>query len=150
LKALTVVKFSFQEIGEPDPFQPTHKTVKTKALPSPLYSPPVIQQVNTLAVTDVPRMTADQPALPASMTQEQFNTFMSSYESTMRRGSRIPYIPSGSSGNNRIINPRITCFTCGLRGHYADMCTNSPVSSYEQQQIRERLRHEREQSEADY
>jgi len=52
--------------------------IQTEGSPSPLYSVPVIPQVNTLAVTDVPRVTADHPALQVSMTQEQFNTFMSS------------------------------------------------------------------------
>jgi len=54
--------------------------IKTEGSPSPLYSVPVIPQVHPLAVTDVPRVTAsaDHPALQARMTQEQFNTFMSS------------------------------------------------------------------------
>ena len=150
LNALTVVEFSFQEIGEPDLFQPTYKSVKTAALRSPLYSLPVIPQVNTLAVTDVPRVTTQQPALLASMTQEQFNNIMSSYETTMRRSLRIPYIPSGGTGNNGTIKARITCFNCRLRGHYSDMCTNSAVSTYEEQQIRDRLSCEREQWEPDY
>jgi len=150
LNPLTVVKFSFQEIGEPDLFHPTHKSVKTAASRSPLYSLPVIPQVNTLAVTDVPRVTTQQPALLASMTQKQFNNVMSSYETTMRRSSRIPYIPSGGTGNNWTINARITCFNSRLRRHYSDMCTNSALSIYEEQQIRGRLSREREQSEADY
>ena len=89
LNPLTDVKFSFQEIGEPDLFQPTHKSVKTAASRSPLYSLPVIPQVNTLAVTDVPRVTTQQPALLASMTQKQFNNVMSSYQTTHQQKKRL-------------------------------------------------------------
>ena len=68
----------------------------------------------------------------------------------MQRGSRIPYIASSGTRNNGRINPRITCFNCGLHCYYSDMCTNSPVSTYKQKQIREPLRSKREQSAADY
>jgi len=68
----------------------------------------------------------------------------------MRRSSRIPYIPSSGTRNNGTINARITCFNSRLRRQYSDMCTNSALSIYEEQQIRGRLSRERAQSEAGY
>jgi len=50
---------------------------------------------------------------------------------------------------NRRNNPRVTCFNCGVRGHYSDSCTHTPATAYEQQQIRDRVHREREQVEYD-
>jgi len=152
LKALTVVKFSFHEIGEPDLFRPTLKICDTHHPQTALYSPPVVPQVNAVAVTDMARPTGEQSALPAAMTQEQFNMFMAGYEASVRQSPRSPYTygPLGSSLNNRRANSRITCFNCGQRGHYSDMCSNPPVSSFEQQQLRDRLRRERDQNDMEY
>ena len=149
-KALTVVKFSFQEIGEPDPFRPNQRGRDLEHLSTSLYSAPIVPQVNAVAVTDIPSTAGGNGVSSPIMTQEQFNAFMSTYEATMRRGQRYPYNQMSSSANPRRINPRVTCFNCGIKGHYADTCTNPPVSSYEQQQIRERLRREREQLTNDY
>ena len=114
-----------------------HKSAKSEVLSALLYSPPGAPQVNTIAVTDVSQSTNDIPTLPAIMTQGQFNAFKSSYGSTIRRRSCTPYLASGSGGNNQRINPRITCFNCGICGHYSAMCTNPPFSSYEQEQMQE-------------
>ena len=144
-KALTVVKFSFQEIGEPDPFHPNQKVREPEQPPTLLYSNPIIPQVNSVAVTDIPHTALANSVSSPIITQEQFNAFMSSYEATMRRNSRFPYSQHPTSLASRRTNPRVTCFNCGTKGHYADMCANPPVSTYEQQEIRERLRREREQ-----
>jgi len=149
-KGLIVVKFSFQEIGEPDPFCPNQKGREPEYLLPSLYSTPLVSQVNAVAVTDLSCPAPENSIASPIMAQEQFNSFMSSYESTMRRGPRYPYHPRSASQPSRWINPHVTCFNCGTRGHYADICTNPAISSYEQQQIRERLRREREQFTADY
>ena len=143
-KALTVVKFSFQEIGEPDPFRPNQKAKEPEQPLISLYSNQLIPQVNTVAVTDLHHQVLANGIFSLIMTQEQFNTFMSSYEATTRRNLRHPYSQASPSMAPRRMNPRVTCFNCGTRGHYADMCTNPLVSSHEQQEIRERLRRERE------
>ena len=113
-----------------------------------LYSSPMMPQVNSVPVTDIPNPALANGISSLIITQKQFNAFMSSYEATMRRGTRYlqgysqPQASMASCG----INPRVTCFNCGTRGHYyEDLCTNPPVSSYEQQEIRKRLRREREQ-----
>ena len=149
-KALTLVKFSFQEIGKPDPFRPNQKGREPEHLLPSLYSTPPVPQVNVVAVTDLSCPAPENSVASPIMTQEQFNAFMSSYESTMRRGPRYLYHSPSASQPSRRITPRVTCFNCGTRGHYADMCTNPAISSYEQQQIRERLCREREQFTADY
>jgi len=140
-KALTIVKFSFQEIGEPDPFRPSQKVKEPEQASMSLYSSPMMSKVNSIAVTDIPNSALANSISSLIITQEQFNPFMSSYEATMRKGTRYPQDhsrPQASMASRRI-NPRVTCFNCGTRGHYADMCTNPPVSSYEQQEIGERL-----------
>src|SRR5205807_10599946 len=92
--------------------------------------------------TDV-LLTADSKSGPlASFTQEQFNQYMANYEATVGRTSRSF---GGQQGALRRPNMRVTCFNCGLRGHYSDSCTNPPVSAYEQQQVRDTIRREREQ-----
>lgn len=150
LKALTVVKFSFQEIGEPDPFRPDQTTRDSSSVNVPLYSPPSVSQVNAVGKTEINRLAPEtiQPTPP--FTQEQFNAFMSSYEATMGRGPCQPF-SSGNGANNRRGNPRVTCFNCGARGHYSDTCTNPPLTSHEQQGIRDRIRRERDlQQQQDY
>ena len=151
-KGLTLVKFSFQEIGEPDPVRPNQKVEEPEQPIMSLYSNPMIPPVNSVAVTDIPNSTLANSISSPIITPEQFNAFMSSYEATMRRGSRYPvaYSQPQTSMASRRINPRVTCFNCGTRGHYADICTNPPVSTYEQQDICERLRREWEQLTSSY
>ena len=43
----------------------------------------------------------------------------------------------------------MTCFNCSVRGHYSDTGTHTPATAYEQQQIRDQVRREREQAEYD-
>ena len=120
-KALTMVKFSFQEIGEPDPFRPNQKGREPEHLLPSLYSTPLVPQGNTVAVPDLSCPALENSVAFPIMTQEQFNAFMSSYESTMPPGPRYPYHSPSASQPSRRINPRVTCFNCGTRGHYADM-----------------------------
>ena len=141
IKALEIVKFSFQEIGEPDPFRPTQKSHAHESSAPTLYSS-LAPTVNAVAKTDV-LLAADSKSGPlASFTQEQFNQYMANYEATVRRTSRSF---GGQQGALRRPNMRVTCFNCGLRGHYSDSCTNPPVSAYEQQQVHDTICHEREQ-----
>ena len=144
LKALTVVKFSFQEIGEPDPFRPNQASQDNSQAPAPLYTAPTMPLVNMVSKTEIAHPSAGNLAMPLGLTQEQFNAFMSSYEAMMGRGSRLPFSSAGNPANNRRPNPRVTCFNCGNRGHYSDTCVNQPLSAYEQQEVRERIRRERE------
>ena len=144
-KPLTVVKFSFQEIGEPDPFRPNQQVRDPLPVQIPLYSSPGMPQVNAVTKTEIARFPAEAVSPLPALTQEQFNTFMASYEASMGRILRQAGGSSWNQGNNRRGNNRVTCFNCGNRGHYADTCTNSPVSAYEQQVIRDRIRREREQ-----
>jgi len=147
IKALSVVKFSFQEIGEPDPFRPQQKARDLEPPSSSLYTTPVYPPVNAVGKANfTPIVSANTSAMPP-LTQEQFNTFMSAYEASIGRVPRNQYIGQGSLGTARRSNPRVTCFSCGLRGHYSDACTNHPLTSHEQQQVRDRIRREREQSE---
>ena len=149
-KALTVVKFSFQEIGEPDPFRPNQQLRDPLPVQIPLYSSSGMPQVNSVSKTELARFPAEAVSPLPALTQEQFNSFMASYEASI---GRVPRQTSGSAwnqGTNRRGNSRVTCFNCGTRGHYADTCTNSPVSSYEQQEIRDRIRREREQPQLIY
>jgi len=93
------------------------------------------------------------PLTPA-LTQEQCKTLMSSYESMAGRVPRQPYILGESSPNtlrgNSRGNLRVTCFNCGTRGHYTDTCTNQPLSPLEQQNLRDRIRRERDSYRTDY
>ncbi|RPA91888.1 hypothetical protein L873DRAFT_1866032 [Choiromyces venosus 120613-1] len=120
-KALTVVKFAFQEIGEPDPFHPQPDKMESEVVP--LYFLHNVAQVDALTKSEVP-----VPLIQTTLTQEQFNTLMVGYEASMSRGSRVG---SGDPLNHHT-NLHITCFNCGQRGHYSDTCHNTPVSSYKQ------------------
>lgn len=102
-----------------------------------------MSQVNAVGKTDITRLAPETTLSAPLFTQEQFNAFMSSYEATMGRVPRQPFI-SGNGANNRRGNPRVTCFNCGIRGHYSDTCTNQPLTAHEQQGIRERIRRERD------
>ena len=150
VKALSVVKFSFQEIGEPDPFRPHQKARDQEPPSSSLYAAPVYPPVNTVGKANFrPLAPANCSVLP-SLTQEQFNTFMNAYEASIGRLPRNQYSGQGSFSSTRRSNPRITCFNCRIRGHYSDRCPNQPLTSYEQQQVRDRVRREREQSEQEF
>ncbi|KAG0130026.1 hypothetical protein HOY82DRAFT_610018 [Tuber indicum] len=151
LKALEVVKFAFQEIGEPDPFKPNQKSYEPELQATNLYSAPSLPPVRSVVKAEVPHThTSGTIGLSATMTQDQFNTYMSPYEASLGRRPQSPYGQPGGGTNLRRGNPRVTCFNCGIRGHYSDMCTNPPVSSFEQQQIRERIRREREVPDSNY
>ena len=154
LKALTVVKFSFQEIGEPDPFRPDHQSHDVLPTSVPLYTSPAISQVNTISKADVVQLPSGNVQQSPALKQEQFNTFMFAYEALVGRVPRQPYVPAAAGSTNHRGNargnPRVTCFNCGIRGHYADTCTNQSLSAFEQQEIRERIRREREANHSDY
>lgn len=108
-KALTVVKFSFQEIGEPDSFWPNQKAKELEQPPITLYSNPLIPQVNAVTVTDLPHQALANGLSSPIMTQELFNSFMSSYEATIRRNSSYPYSQHSPLMASRRMNPRVTC-----------------------------------------
>lgn len=76
-KALTVVKFSFPEIEELDPFRPNQKGREPEHLLLSLYSTPLVPQVNAVAVTDLSCPAPENSVAFPIMTQEQFNAFMS-------------------------------------------------------------------------
>ena len=150
VKALTVVKFAFQEIGEPDPFRP-HQKVPESEHPSPLlYTTPSLPQVNAVSKTEFPASPMLNSLTSPLITQEQFNSLMSAYEASIGRLPGNSYRPSINPPGNRRLNPRVTCFNCGQRGHYSDSCTNQPVSFLEQQQIRERIRQDRSPLDTDF
>ena len=150
LKALTVVKFSFQEIGEPYPFRPNQTSPDSPQVNVSLYSPSSVSQVNAVSKTDITHSAQETIPLAPLFMQEQFNPFMSSYEASMGRMPRQPF-SSSNGANNRRGNPRVTCFNCGARGHYSDTCTNQPLTAHEQQGIRDRIRQERDsQQQQDY
>jgi len=154
LKALTVVKFSFQEIGEPDPFCPDHQSHNVLPTSVPLYTASAISQVNTISKADIVQLPSGNIQQAPALTQEQFHTFMFAYEAMVGRVPRQPYIPAASGLTNHRGNPRgsprVTCFNSRIRGHYADTCTNRSLSAFEQQEIRERIRQEREANHSDY
>jgi len=150
VKALSVVKFSFQEIGEPDPFRPNHKAREPEPPSTSLYTSPVYLPVNTIGKANLTQLpVANSPAAPL-FTQEQFNAFINAYEASIGRSSRTQYSGQGNFNSNRRNNARVTCFNCGTRGHYSDRCTNQPLTSYEQQQVRDRVRRERDQQEQEF
>ena len=41
------------------------------------------------------------------------------------------------AGTHSVVPPRVTCFSCGRRGHYANSCQYPPLSPDEQEQLRE-------------
>lgn len=150
VKALSVVKFSFQEIGEPDPFRPNQKGREAEPLTSSLYTTPVYPPVNTVGKASlIPLAVANTPVLPP-LTQDQFNAFMNAYETSVGRIPRNQHSGQGSFNSARRSNPRVTCFNCGIRGHYSDSCTSQPLTSYKQQQVRDRIRRERELSDPEF
>jgi len=110
-KGLTVVKFSFNEIGEPDPFHPNQKVREPEQPPTWLYSNLIITQVNSVAVTDIPHSELANSVSSPIITEEQFYAFMFSYEATMRRNSRFPYSQPPVCLASRRTNPRVTCLT---------------------------------------
>ena len=118
LKALTVVKFSYQEIGEPDPFSPGQPPQEAPQQLMPLYTAPAISQVHAVNKADVGQVSSGTIPPALTLTQEQFNTFMSSYESMIGRVPRQPYSPSGSGstnhGGNIRGNLRSLALTVGL------------------------------------
>jgi len=116
VKALNVVKFSFQEIGEPDPFRPQQNPREPEPPISSLYSAPVYPPVNTVGKANLsPLQAMNAPPFPL-LIQEQFNAFMNAYEASVGRSSRNQYGGQGSFNSNRRNNPRVTCFNCGIRG----------------------------------
>ncbi|KAG0127110.1 hypothetical protein HOY82DRAFT_542186 [Tuber indicum] len=146
-----VHRFAFQEIGEPDPFKLNQKSYEPELQATNLYPAPSLPPVRSVAKAEVPHThSSGTIGLSATMTQDQFNTYMSSYEASLGRRPQSPYGQPGGGTNLRRGNPRVTCFNCGIRGHYSDMCANPPVSSYEQQQIRDRIRREREVPDSNY
>jgi len=148
LKTLAVVKFSFQEIGDPDPFRPLPKSREVEQMANALYSTPPVPQVNAIGRADLPASFSANLPPSVPLTQEQFNAFMTAYETSIGRFNRSTSASSPFQVNRKN-NPRVTCFNCGVRGHYSDSCTNTPATAYEQQQIRDRVRREREQVEYD-
>ena len=131
LKALTVVRFSFQEIGEPDLFRPSLNPRESSMAQISLHRSPAISQVNTVGRAGVARMVLETNEPNPVLTQEQFNAFMSSYEASIGRVPCQAFHPGNAIGNCRG-NLRVTCFNCGICGHYSDACTNPPLSTYEQ------------------
>jgi len=81
------------------------------------------------------------------ITQDQFNMFMTAYEASI--GCLCPTQTHSNTGwmGNRQSNHRVPCFNCGIRGHYADTCTNQVVTQFEQQQIRDEIRRDRKHPE---
>ncbi|KAG0135105.1 hypothetical protein HOY82DRAFT_537036 [Tuber indicum] len=151
LSLAQVVKFAFQEIGEPDPFKLNQKSYEPELQATNLYPAPSLPPVLSVAKAEVPHThPSGTIGLSATMTQDQFNTYMSSYEASLGRSPQSPNGQPGGGTNLRRGNPRVTCFNCGIRGHYSDMCANPPVSSFEQQQIRDRIRREREVPDSNY
>jgi len=145
-----VVKFSFQEIGEADPFHPSQPSREILGSLAPLYTAPVLSTVNAVSKTDIASTSAGNVPPALTLTQEQFNAYMSTYEGTMGRMARLPASSPGYQASNRRTNPRVTCFNCGNRGHYSDTCMNQPLTTYEEQEIGERIRKERELNHAVY
>ena len=145
-----MVKFSFQEIGEPDPFLPSQPSREMLGSLAPLYSAPVLSTVNAVSKTDIASASAGNVPAALTLTQEQFKAYMATYETTMGRMARCQASSPGYQPRNRRTNPPVTCFNCGKRGHYSDTCINQPLTSYEQQEIRERIWKERELNHEDY
>ena len=59
------------------------------------------------------------------------------------RGATIPQGVQVSGRNqtpSAPVSPRVTCFACGRRGHYANTCQYPPLSPDEQEQLRENAR----------
>jgi len=155
VKALSVVKFSFQEIGEPDPFRPHQKAWESEPISTSLYNSPVYPRVNAVGKASITQAPAENSSAMMPLTQEQFNMFINAYEASIGRPSRNQYsgqggLNQGAFNSHRRNNNRVTCFNCGIRGHYSDACTNQPLTSYEQQQVRDRIHHEREQTEQEF
>ncbi|KAG0138239.1 hypothetical protein HOY82DRAFT_596352 [Tuber indicum] len=82
-KPLSIVKFTFQEIGEPDPFRPQTKTKEMES--RALYASPNVALITNVTKTDV--LSTLQPSMIPQplMTREQFNTFMGIYEESVGR-----------------------------------------------------------------
>jgi len=138
VKGLSVVKFSFQEVGEPDPFRPHQKSRDLEPHFTSLYPSPVYPPVNTIGKANLAQTAAGNSSAMQPLTQEQFNAFMDAYEASIGPPSRSLYngqagFNQGGFANNRRYNSRVTCFNSGIRGHYSDTCTNQPLTSYEQQ-----------------
>jgi len=133
---------------------------------SPLYISTEIQpmprrtsNVNTTQTHSVLPKPPSRPAnipIPAepksSISQEEFNTLMSNFMSSMGfskseslGGSGPPPSrlrqPGSSRGGSRA---SIVCYNCGMRGHYSDSCTSAPLSALERQQIRDNDRREKD------
>jgi len=141
-----LAKLAFQEIGEPDPFGPLLSTRKVEQMVNALYTTPPVPQVKAIGRADLPASFSANQAPSVPLTQEQFNAFMTAYETSIGR-----FNPSTSASSsfqvNRRNNSRVTCFNCGVHGHYSDSGTHTPATAYEQQQIRDQVRREREQAE---
>jgi len=148
LKALAVVKLSSQEIGEPDPFRPLPKFREVEPIANALYTTPPVPQVNAIGRADLPASFSANQAPSVPLTQEQFNAFMTAYETSIGRFNRSSSASSALQVNRRN-NPRVTCLNCGVRRHYSEGCTHTPATGYEQQQIRDQVRRGREQVEYD-
>jgi len=107
VKALTVVKFALQEIGEPGPFRVRpHQKVPESNHPSPLlYTTPSLSQVNAVSKTEFPASPMVNSLTSPLITQEQFNSLMSAYEASIGRLPGNSYRPCINPPGNRRLNP---------------------------------------------
>jgi len=52
----------------------------------------------------------------------------------------VPFtLPAMQQQQGRIANPNVTCYNCGMKGHYSTTCTNPALSSAKQRAIREQV-----------
>ena len=148
LKALAVVKIAFPEIGEPDSFRPLLRTREVEQMVNALYTTPPVAEVNAIGRVDLPACFSAKQAPSVPLTHEQFNAFMTAYETSIGQFNQSTSASSPFQVNRRN-NSRVPSFNCGVHGHCSDRCTHTPATAYEQQQIRDQVRREREQGEYD-
>ena len=96
-----LAKFAFQEIGEPDPFRPLPSTRKVEQMVNALYTAAPVPQVKAIGRADLPASFSANQAPSVPLTQEQFNAFMTAYETSIGR-----FNPSTSASASFQVNRR--------------------------------------------
>lgn len=98
VKALSVVKVSFQEIGERDPFRSHQKAQESEPLSKSLYNSLGSSPVNPVGKASIIQAPAGNSLAMIPLTQKQCNRCMNGYKACIGRPSRTPY--SGQGGLN--------------------------------------------------
>ena len=83
VKAVSVLKFSLQDIRELDPFIPNLKGWETDPAANSLYAAPIYPSVNAIGRVNIAPILAGNSLPLPPLIQKQFNAFMNIYKASI-------------------------------------------------------------------